>query len=571
MLRRIAVWGLLAAACSKNEPKGTSGGTAAAPPTKPTFSVFALAEVRGQIGPCGCTTDPLGDISRTAQLVADARARGPVMVVDAGSLLYSQSPVPPHLDAQEELKADLLADIYLNQLKISAIGLGPADLAKGTTKLRLPRLAANVALPGNEAEVIESIAGVKVGVFGVVAAGALTLETTDPVAAGRAQVARLRNQGAQVVVALIQAGTKKDAVKLVRAIQSAEAAGPASDNPGAASIDFAILGLGVNAPEPDQTEIGPERVDRTWLVIPGNRGQIVSRIDVFMRGAGAFSDAVGPVAGTARLAQLDKALAQRDQELAKFVADRSADAAFVATKQRERSALVDERARLHANPMIIPASGPFFTLSQLRIRKNLACSSPAQSAVSKFYAAAGEANVNAAAGKAVAKPKSGQPSYVGMDSCSDCHDAAVEFWKRTVHAKAWQTLVDRGQQFDYDCIGCHVTGFNQPGGSNLAHNDALRDVQCETCHGPASIHVAKGGEEKPMSVRRNPPEDLCATQCHTQEHSDTFQRDAYLRDIVGPGHGEALRNLLGPGPTGAALRKAGLDKAGHTLGAGCVR
>ena len=165
----------------------------------------------------------------------------------------------------------------------------------------------------------------------------------------------------------------------------------------------------------------------------------------------------------------------------------------------------------------------------------------------------------------------GAPTYVGMDKCEDCHDDAVKFWKKTVHAQAWQTLVDRGQQFDYECIGCHVTGFDKPGGTNLAHNEGLRDVQCEVCHGPASIHVAKGGEEKPLAVRRNPPQDYCASQCHTHEHSDTFQYEAYLRDIVGPGHGEDLRKKLGDGPTGHELRKAALDKAGRTLGAGCTR
>jgi hypothetical protein len=46
---------------------------------------------------------------------------------------------------------------------------------------------------------------------------------------------------------------------------------------------------------------------------------------------------------------------------------------------------------------------------------------------------------------------------------------------------------------------------------------------------------------------------------------------AYMRDILGPGHGEAARKKLGDGPTGAQLRKAALDKAGRTLGAGCSR
>jgi len=160
---------------------------------------------------------------------------------------------------------------------------------------------------------------------------------------------------------------------------------------------------------------------------------------------------------------------------------------------------------------------------------------------------------------------------VGSETCDDCHGDAVTFWKTTRHAHAWETLVERGQQFDFDCIGCHVTGWEKPGGSNLANNDKLRDVQCETCHGPASVHVAKGGEERPSSLVRNPPETLCATQCHTKEHSDTFQREAYLRDILGPGHGPDMRKTIGDGTTGAQLRKVALDKAGRSLGAGCVR
>src|SRR4051812_14929891 len=113
MFRRLAALGLMAATacCSRSEVKAGGSATEAIA-TKPTVTVFALAEMRGQIGPCGCTADPLGDISRTSQLVAAARAQGPVLVVDAGSVLYSQTPIPPHLAAQEELKADLLSKIY---------------------------------------------------------------------------------------------------------------------------------------------------------------------------------------------------------------------------------------------------------------------------------------------------------------------------------------------------------------------------------------------------------------------------------------------------------------------------
>ena len=548
-----------AACCSKSEVKGGGSATEAVP-AKPALTVFALAEVRGQIGPCGCTSDPLGDIARTTHLVDDARGKGPVLFVDAGSLLYSQSPVPPHLDAQEELKANLLTKIYKDDLKAAAVGLGPADLAKGSAGVRFARVESDVtdqAMPLAPPK-IEQVGDTKVGIFGVIADDTLPkLGVKDPVGAGKAAVQKLRGDGARVVIALVQASTKKDAVTLVRDI---------------GGVDLAVAGLGENAPEPEKVEVEPTKVGDGWLVIPANRGQVLSRVDLYLRdGAGPLADAVGPGAAKAKTAQIDKQIAALDADLAKFATDTTADPKFVAQKKSEREALAAQKAKLEAQPLLPPAKGSFFTLDQIRINKTLACSVPVQDEIKAYDLAAGEANVKAAADKPVVAAAKGQPTYVGMESCGDCHSDAVDFWKKTVHAQAWQTLVERGQQFDYECIGCHVTGWEKPGGSNLGHNDKLRDIQCETCHGPASIHVAKGGEEKPAAVRRAPAEDLCATQCHTHEHSDTFQREAYLRDILGPGHGADLRKKLGDGPTGHSLRTAALDKAGRSLGSGCTR
>lgn len=536
---------------------GANGSAGSAIPAKSSFTVFALAEVRGQIGPCGCTSDPLGDISRTTQLIEDARKAGPVIVVDAGSLLYSQNPVPARLDAQEELKADLLATIYTKQLDVAAVGLGPADSAKGPGKERFARVESNVTdAYKTKPPQITQVGDAKVGVFGVIAEDTFKVKIADPIAAGKAAVQTLKADGAQVVIGLLQASTKSEAVKLAKAI---------------GGIDLAIAGLGQNAPEPETIDIEPTKLDGGWLVIPGDRGQIVSKLDVTLRGAGPLADAIGPAAASAKIAQLENQLATRDAELARFAADKTADQGFVAAKRNERAAVQAQIAQLKSNPLVVPTTGSYFTLDQVKIAKLLPCSKPAQDLVTAFYAAAGAANVKAAAGKAIEPARKGQATYVGTAACADCHDDEVKFWQKTVHATAWQTLVDRGQQFDYDCIGCHVTGWQKPGGSNLAHNDTLRDVQCETCHGPASIHVAKGGEETPSAVQLSPPETLCATQCHTHEHSDTFERVAYLRDITGPGHAPKFRAKLGDGPTGASLRKAALDKAGKAIGANCTR
>jgi hypothetical protein len=551
-----------AACCSKSDVKSGGSGSSIdpAPPVKPSFTVFALAEIRGQIGPCGCTSDPLGDLARTSKVVMDARAAGPTLFVDAGSLLYSKSPVPPHLDAQEELKTELLATTYTTELAVGALGLGPADLAKGPTRTRVPRQAVNLAPDAGIATAPPAVLVVgtaKVGVFGVIAPDTVPkLAITDAVAGGKAAVEDLKQRGAQVIVALVQAPSKRDAAKLVREI---------------GGIDLAIAGLGKNAPEPEAIELEPQKLGDGWLVVPANRGQVLSRIDVTLRGPGTLVDAVGPAAATAKIATLDRRLAALDADLAKFATDPAADPKFVQQKQTERTELAAQRDQLKVRPLVVPPSGNYFTLEQIRINKLLACAPSVNDRVTAFYAAAGKVNVKAAEAIKVPPPAKGKPGYVGGAVCDDCHSDAVEFWNKTVHARGWKTLVDRGQQYDYDCVGCHVTGWEQPGGSNLAFNEPLRDVQCEVCHGPSSIHVAKGGEEKPPAVLLAPAADLCATQCHTKEHSDTFQLEAYMRDIVGPGHGERLRKQLGDGPTGAQLRKAALDKAGRALGAGCSR
>ena len=62
-------------------------------------------------------------------------------------------------------------------------------------------------------------------------------------------------------------------------------------------------------------------------------------------------------------------------------------------------------------------------------------------------------------------------------------------------------------------------------------------------------------------VRRlKTPESICV-RCHNEKHSDTFQYESYLRDVIGPGHGEDARDALGAGPTGKTLRRAALARA----------
>src|SRR5204863_1230242 len=134
------------------------------------------------------------------------------------------------------------------QLKPEAVGLGPADLGLGlTADLKLARHAVNLdpkaGVKTEPPEIVE--AGAKIGVFAVIATGAITAPLLEPVATAKAAVAELRKRGAQVVIGLVQATSKKDAVKLVREI---------------GGIDLAVAGLGPEAPEPDRIDSEPQKV-----------------------------------------------------------------------------------------------------------------------------------------------------------------------------------------------------------------------------------------------------------------------------------------------------------------------
>ena len=522
-----------------------------------SFTLIALAEVRGTIEPCGCNSDPLGDIARTTELVTQLRAQGKsVLVIDGGSLLYTQAQVPDHLMAQESLRSDLIAQVYKSDLQTAAVGLGPHDFGAGIDNVRPARQAANVAadsgVPIEPPKIVE-ISGIKVGVFGVVAPQALAavgVQASDPTAAAKRAIADLQSRGAQLIVGLAYM-LDADAKRLAR------------DAPG---IDVMVAAQ--NAPEPDQIKNDPTRIDDTFVVTPANRGQIITRMDITVRTgqAGPLADAIGQSRATIKLGKLVEQIGDLEGKLTVWKADSTADLSFVATKERELQTLRNRQQSLTRSPVQIPEKGSFFTMDQIRINKGLPCHQAVQKAKQEFDKAAGTANVAAAKGVQPPAPAAGEAGYAGVEECADCHEEQVEFWQKTKHHQAWETLDTLGKQFDYECIGCHVTGWDKPGGANLTVNEHLRDVQCEQCHGPGSVHVEGGGD--PEHIIRKPPETTC-TQCHNQEHSDTFNYTAYLRDITGEGHGAEFRTGLGAGATGHELRSAAL--AGKVKGAHCIK
>lgn len=133
--------------------------------------------------------------------------------------------------------------------------------------------------------------------------------------------------------------------------------------------------------------------------------------------------------------------------------------------------------------------------------------------------------------------------YVGSEKCQKCHEEAYKIWKATPHSHAYQTLVTAKRpslrQYDGECIKCHVTGFGYISGfQNEKATPLLKNVGCENCHGPGSMHVRNHQSNKPdkeldalMNPYRMPPNetpdakkqrmlqiDLSCQKCHDSDN-----------------------------------------------------
>jgi len=107
--------------------------------------------------------------------------------------------------------------------------------------------------------------------------------------------------------------------------------------------------------------------------------------------------------------------------------------------------------------------------------------------------------------------------FVGWTKCQKCHNKEASAWLNTRHATAFLTLIEKNQQFNLQCVPCHVTGIDNydPAGA-LTIPRELQQVGCEACHGPGQNHLSN-----PTNSTRPVTEQICLS-CHTEEQDDNF-------------------------------------------------
>lgn len=112
-------------------------------------------------------------------------------------------------------------------------------------------------------------------------------------------------------------------------------------------------------------------------------------------------------------------------------------------------------------------------------------------------------------------------TYAGSETCGTCHESALLSWQVSRHATAFDTLVAKNQDFSEECVGCHTVGFGRRDGFvNAKATPELIHVQCESCHGPGSLHV------KDSSLSYGAAGARSCLGCHDPENSPEF--DFYI-------------------------------------------
>ncbi|MCB9739880.1 MAG: hypothetical protein H6747_11470 [Deltaproteobacteria bacterium] len=527
-------------------PSNVAEDTAAAPVALPAeatgllalphVTLAALSDWSSVLKPCGCTEElQRGGIERIAHWIAVERRRDPaLMLLHAGNLLVEDEAPPANQVAQRALRQQTFVQL-LAGLPVAGVALSSVDLERGGEKARELLAAAKLPLLADGWEhgvagvlprrVVTLPGGVRLGVFALdPAAGELDRQQELAVAHEKA----LRAEGATVVAALSNLGLRNSR-RLARRVPA---------------LDAVVVGAVPERLEPIEE---PDREEGGWLLAAPRHGAYLAVLTLAdVRGKAtpppvdpeqqpAWIDATPwlPGAADALQARLDEV----DADLARVAKGPQTAATSLTLPfwRRQRADLAQRLTRTRERakqPLPVGRLGAYRSVG-------LAWTSPVEptvaAAVARYDAAA--AKISEATASAPVPAKEGVASYVGQQTCLGCHKSAADFARDDLHAHAWETLEKAGKTRDLDCVGCHSTGWQRPGGAGFANIERFADVQCEACHGPGSAHVAAAEKNGGAGLDHPRPDGSVCSGCHTPEHAPRFDFDIYSPRLRRPGHG----------------------------------
>lgn len=496
-------------------------------PASPT--IFFTAGLLGYTEPCGCTIDlVLGGIDRVTGFVQTARALATEsLVLDVGNVLFEHASIPPQALAQEVRKTQVLMAAH-REMETFATVPGPMDLANGLDfylqtiptsgmQITVANLQGQGGLPIGLPHVTRPLGSETIGIVGAVDPAifdGLPQVVALPAAPTiEASLTELEAAGATTTILLWQG----DLTAARAQLENVE------------GLDFILVGH-----EPRRTD-EVTRIGSAFVLEAYDQGRTVGRLKLVSHDT--TSEWTNARAGSnEELARIDRLISSIEERIAQIPTDANGQEPEIVTRQRERLAgLQAQKAEMQGSTIAFGESGRSFYFTPVDMEPGTPVNATLTAEMVQYNDALQA--INMASVTAPLPAATGQPHYVGNAECSRCHVEEQAFWLTTSHAHAIDTLEVRNKAFDRNCVGCHVTGWEQPGGSALGHTEALENVQCEQCHGPGSMHVQNPLlNNVPTGVHTEVPESTCVA-CHNEEHSPRFDYATYMARILGPGHG----------------------------------
>ena len=491
------------------KPAGAAPEEKTPPQARPTFTLFYTSDLRGRMTaheaplnlPPGVTMVPLarressGGLARRATIVDRARvAGGGVIQVDAGDFLPMPADEPRDPVAPTPKDVPRWLDLVLagyRRLGVDAVtlgerelgsahaGLDPKGLAKKLAAAHVPVVLANLvdrkhALVFPASAIVEA-GGVKVGVLGVAELPADATAALEK--AG--YVLTPPDEAARTAAADLRA---RGATFVVALVHAAAGRARAAQIVGGAGADVAVLALGHEAAH----EAPPD--------------------------AGHAADPQANQAATGAAARPQLVAAGGDMSVGRL----------------------DVR--------LAPGQSPAFDDAVVDLGKDV----PEQlgvgllSRVARIPLTDSDKTLADAARKHVLVKMNTLYEiwdYGSTKACGYCHPKPVEQWSTTDHAHAFATLVRAKHDKDPSCVGCHIVGFLQTGGTRdmTMVRGQFADVGCESCHGPSAPHIR--AIDKKQGTVRTVGAVVCLG-CHTPDQNvGAFDPVAAMQEILGPGHG----------------------------------
>ncbi len=425
---------------------------------KPEAVLILSGQTFGFLSPCGCSRPQTGGLERRANLVARLKTKGwPVAGVDLGDFYPARSAVK-----EQGLLKYVTGMNALREMGYVAVGVGKsefdADLLQVLAGFALQKeqapftLAGNVAGKAGDAVIpreqffpagagkrplvglteVADVGGVPVGVVGVVGPS-----VAKAAAASADGFGFLGNKEVlEAAVKDLGAHPKRPKLNVLLYQGTAdEARKVVAEWP-----QFQVVLCQADDPEPPQY---PEAIDhkgggKTLLVQVGHKGRYVGVLGAFRKPDGAYD--------------LQYQLVPLGEEFLTPEGDDAAKANGVLPLLEEYTRQVKDRnflAKVARTPHSAQLQKPELNLS-----------------------------------------------FVGSDRCLGCHAGEFAKWKESKHGHAYEGLEvyakrPGNRQFDPECIVCHTVGYGiKTGFESTEKTPGLKDVGCESCHGPGSGHMS---------------------------------------------------------------------------------